>query len=709
MRLKNHFQKYTLTSDQSSLLVKLEQFLDSSNSQSNVFLLKGYAGTGKTFITKGLTEYFRGVGQNCVLAAPTGKAAKVIQEKTGSEAYTIHKTIYGDKIVEKSETNLVEYKNDELDRTYKFYFDLRVNEDSVDTVYIFDEASMISNIYSEMEFIRFGSGHLLQDLIRYINLDQNDHRKKIIFIGDNAQLPPVGMNFSPALDEKYLLDKFGLEVTEFELKEVMRQKENSGILKNASKLRNSLEAKIFNQLDLDTEDDVTELASHELMPKYLDISGHKISKDAMVISYTNASVTEYNQQIRKHFFQDSSQIQINDKIMVLSNNSNYDIFLSNGDFGMIRQILGNTEHKTVQLKRKNEESGIVEKIDIDLYFRDVVILFKDINNKPHEIKCKIVENLLFSESPGLNSDENKAIYLDFVMRNSHLKPNTKAFTEAIRNDPYFNALKVKFGYAITCHKAQGSEWKHVFLNCKTHQSYLSDGYFRWLYTALTRAAENLYLINAPHLGMFDGFKKNHVVTEHIIEKTQHTVEKNANIDNVFQIQDPFLLLVYQKVVSLLQNHTVEIVNVAHNQYQEQYTFKNDQEATTIIFYYNGKNLITNIQSVETNALSSQLKDLFASMKKHVLGVVNGKEEGFEFPEKFLETYYDTVKNTIETIGAKVGDIEHKNWMERYMFTRDDEVAIIDFYYNGKGQFKSPTPNNKSNSAVLISEILGVLQ
>ena len=171
MQLQDYFQKYTLTSDQSSLLVELEQFLDSSNSQSNVFFLKGYAGTGKTFITKGLTEYFHGIGRSYVLAAPTGKAAKVIQEKTGSETYTIHKTIYGDKIVEKSETNLVEYKNDELDRTYKFYFDLRVNEDSVDTVYIFDEASMISNIYSEMEFIRFGSGYLLQDLIKYINID----------------------------------------------------------------------------------------------------------------------------------------------------------------------------------------------------------------------------------------------------------------------------------------------------------------------------------------------------------------------------------------------------------------------------------------------------------------------------------------------------------------------------------------------------------
>ena len=462
-------------------------------------------------------------------------------------------------------------------------------------------------------------------------------------------------------------------------------------------------------MDISTEDDVVELAPNELMPKYLELSGDKISKEVMAISYTNASVTEYNQQIRREFFQDPSQIQVNDKIMVLTNNSNYDIFLSNGDFGLIRQILGDTEHKSIVLKKRNKETGEVEKTNIDLYFRDVIILFKDISNRPHEIKCKIVENLLFSENPGLSSEENKAIYLDFVMRNNHLKPNTKAFTDAIRNDPYFNALKVKFGYAITCHKAQGSEWKHIFLNCKSHQSYLSEGYFRWLYTALTRASEKLYTINAPHIGMFDGIKKSHAVVEHITGEISEPAAAKEKKDNPFQIQDPFLLLIYQKIVSLLQGSDIEIVNITHNQYQERYTFKNPTEHTTIHFYYNGKNIITNIQPIEINALSTQLKNFFEPLKKHIIGVVGKKENNFEFPEKFLESYFGEMKKRVETIGSKIEDIDHKNWMERYTFSRGNEIAIVDFYYNQKGQITKYILNNKSNSATLLNEILGVLQ
>ncbi len=709
MKLVDHFKIYTLTEHQKQLVQKLEQFLDNSNSSSNVFLLKGYAGTGKTFITKGLTEYFGKQGRHYILAAPTGKAAKVIHEKTGSTAHTIHKTIYGDKVVEKSETSLVEYKKDELDRTYKFYFDLRVNEDSVDTVYIIDESSMISNVYSEMEFIRFGSGYLLNDLMKYINLDQNDHRKKIIFIGDNAQLPPVGMDFSPALNEKYLVDNFAVSTETYELKEVVRQKGDSGILQNAKKLRNALESKIFNQLEIDTTpDDIEELDSKSFIDAYMKSTNYQISKDSMVVSYTNASVTEYNQEIRKHFFNDISQIQVNDKIMVLTNNSNYDIFLSNGDFGLVMNILSDTEHKRVRLKRKNEETGQVEEIDKDLYFRDVEILFKDVNGIPYLIRCKIIENLLFSANPNLESDENKAIYLDFVMRHPYLKPNTKPFADAIKDDPYFNALKVKFGYAITCHKSQGSEWKNIFLNCKSHQNYLSEGYFRWLYTAMTRASENLFVLNVPKLGIFDGFKKEPQHMEHIGGGQIPKKTDNVPVENQFHIEDPFLLTVYYKIQSIIEVHGIDIIHLEHNQYQEKYTFKDENNQATVVFNYNKKQVITTIQILETNDLTSFLKRLFEPMIGHLLGVVQHSEKSFSFDEKFQKEFYSQLDAQVKKIEVSIENIEHMAWMERYTFVRGDEVAVIDFYYNKNGQFKSPTPNNKSNSKVLIQDILGVL-
>jgi len=698
--LELFFQKYDLTNNQQELIKKLNYFLFNSN--NNCFLLKGYAGTGKTFIIKGLTEYFREIGRNYILSAPTGKASKVIQEKTKSKAFTIHKTIYSNK-------DLKEYKSSNDDRTYKFYFELTVNENSSDTVYIVDEASMISNIYNEMEFFRFGSGFLLQDLMKYINLDQNYHNKKVIFIGDNAQLPPVSMNFSPALNSKYLIEKFGLRIEEFELTEVVRQKENSGILKNASKLRKSLKNKIFNQLDIDTTyTDIEHLEHRNFINRYLEVSNHKIDKDTMVIAYTNASVKEYNQTIREYFFKTIDTININDKIMVLSNNANYDIFLSNGDFGQIRNILSDTEYKQITIKRKNEKSNVVEQIEVNLYFRDVEILFKDEDGKLVLIKCKIIENLLFSEQPSLNSDENKAIYLDFVIRNKHLKPNTKEFKDAIKSDPYFNALKIKFGYAITCHKAQGSEWNNIFLNCQSHQSYLSEGYFRWLYTALTRAKNKLYTLDEPHIKIFDNIQKSNIHIEHIenLPKNNEVIEKRKTIENSFNIQDKFLLTIFKEVNHKIESQNIKIVEILHNQYQEVYIFEANNEKTKIDFFYNAKNIITNITSREINTLSSLLKILLEPLKNHLL--IAEIDDNFSFSESFLEDFYIQLNKKFDKLGIKISNIEHKQWMERYIFKRDNEIAVIDFFYNKKGQFKSPTPNNKSNSQLLIRDILGSL-
>ena len=700
LNIQTFFKKYDLTNDQATLVEKLDKFLNSN--KSTCFLLKGYAGTGKTFITKGLTKYLNEIRRNYILAAPTGKAAKVIQEKTKSEAYTIHKTIYSSK-------DIKEYKSEEDGKTIKFYFELAVNENSNDTVYIFDEASMISNVYSEMEFIRFGSGHLLQDLFKYINLDNNDHNKKIIFIGDNAQLPPVGMGFSPALNTKYLQEIFRVRLEEFELTDVVRQKEDRKKKKNSINIRHTIDKKVFNYLDIDTSSSDIEGIEHtNFINKYLEVCNNKINKNTMVIAYTNASVKDYNQAIREKFFGNIDQVNVKDKIMILSNNSNYNIFLSNGDFGLITQIFSDTEHRLVRLKRKNNETNEVESIDISLYFRNIELLVRDIDGTQHKINCKIIENLLFSEQASLSSDENKAIYLDFVMRNSHLKANTKEWKDALKSDAYFNALKVKFGYAITCHKAQGSEWENIFLNCKSHQSYLSEGYFRWLYTALTRASKNLYTLDEPHIGITDNINNSNIHVEHINDSfTQsETVESNTSNSNQFNIKDKFLLTIYQKILTIIESNNIRILDLQHNQNQEQYTFESNNEHSRIAIYYNDKDIITTINPMEDNNLSYLLKSILEPLKNHLLTVEEHSD--FSFTEQFLEDFYLSLKNTLSNQKIIIANIEHLNYMERYTFSRDNEIAIIDFYYNGKGQFKSPTPNNKSNSRQLIQDILGAI-
>ena len=262
--LEDIYLDYQLNSGQQELVKELDDFL--KNLDSHVFLLKGYAGTGKTFITKGLTEHLTSIGRKFILAAPTGKAAKVIKEKTKNEAFTIHKSIY-------SYQDLKEYKVENIDgtETFKFYFDLNDNTHDANTIYIIDEASMIGDVNQEGEFFRFGSGRLLSDLVKYINIDHNDHNKKIIFIGDTAQLPPIKMNFSPALDSTYLEKEFNLKCNSYELTEIMRQNTNSGIVENSLTIRESIRRNTYNQLDINLNFEDTQHVEHEnLLGQYLD-------------------------------------------------------------------------------------------------------------------------------------------------------------------------------------------------------------------------------------------------------------------------------------------------------------------------------------------------------------------------------------------------------------------------------------------------------
>lgn len=686
------FRKYNLTNSQSELVNKLEAFIDAPNSSQNIFLLKGYAGTGKTFITKGLTEYLKEIRRTFILAAPTGKAAKVIANKTQNEAYTIHKTIY-------STNDVKEYKENESDKTYKFYFDLRVNEDPNNTIYIIDEASMISNVYGEPEFFRFGSGFLLQDLLKYINIDCNDHNKKIIFIGDNAQLPPIGMNFSPALDNQYLTKTFNLLVNEYELTEVVRQKNDSGILKNTVPIRKSLVALTFNQLDIETNyNDVSHVEHEDFLNTYLKESEYKIDPDTIVIAFSNASVKEYNDKIRENYFPgNANNIVVNDKILVTSNNANYEIFISNGDFGIVQEVSYKPEVKQIVTK-----NGIINET---LYFRDVSILFYSLNGIPYSIKCKIIENLLYSDKPNLSSNEHKALYVDFMMRHPHLKANTKEWKDALKKDPYFNALKIKFGYAITCHKAQGSEWKNVFLNCKTHQSVLSQSYFRWIYTAITRTSEKLFTLDEPHFTPFTKMQQHNLPVQQPIETK--IVDESINHESSVQtalsgsIEDA----IYLETKILLDQSDIKITDTTHNQYCEQYTLEYNNETCRIKINYNGKNKITKISAIETNTLAKLAEFSLKPLENKTLFLTNitDNKNQFIFAENFLEEYYNAILNVISNHDIEIIQIEHFNYLERYTFKQNNEVSIIDFYYNGKKQFTRSQPQN--NSSIELSKLI----
>lgn len=715
LNIEDAFAEYSLNDGQAELVKHLGDFL--SGKTESAFLVRGYAGTGKTFITKGLTEYFRSIGRNYVLAAPTGKASKVIAEKTRSPAYTLHKTIYSFK-------DIAEYRDDDLDgtETYKFYAQLAVNEMSADTVFIVDEASMVADVYNEAEFFRFGSGYLLQDFLKFVNLDHNDHRKKVIFIGDDAQLPPVSMNFSPALDADYLFREHGVRSTGYELTEVVRQKADSGVMSNSITLRKALKSATFNQLAVDLDyPDVAEVEHGDLMDRYLESCGGKINGEAIVIAHSNSDVAGYNRRIREHFFPGCPEIAAGDKVMAVSNSGAYGFFISNGDFGLIRQVLGETERRTVRLKRKKSDNGDVESIDIALAFRDVEIGFKDLDGNNRFFYAKILEDLLYSDKPSLSSDENKALYLDFCIRNGHLKRGSLEFKNALMADSYFNALRLKFGYAITCHKAQGSEWNHVFVKCKTHQSQLSADYFRWFYTAITRTSQYLYLLDPPNLRLGSGIKvvqppgiglpseakssggsKREEVSA---DKTMDTPEQTAtdkpteslpNAEatqwqsaNTFGIPHtaPFLLSLLGRVQDLVANTDIKIDGISHNQYQEAYTFRRGEDFARVDIGYNGKEKISGVTSPHLSELSSQVVSLLTPLKgAPVARSPTIPASDFSFEEDFLNQLHHRLIPLAEERGIVIQNVVKHPWSLRYTFNRGSEVAVYDIFFNGGHRF-----------------------
>lgn len=708
------FRQHSLTESQSQLVKQLDQFLNKS--KEPVFLLKGYAGTGKTFITEGLTQYLTAIGRQFVVMAPTGKAAKVISDKIGQEASTIHRVIYNYE-------NVKEYTLDGLEgsETFKCYAEIKVNQNTSETVYIIDESSMVSDTYSDSEFFRFGSGYLLKDLLSYINLDHNDHTKKVIFIGDNAQLPPVGMNISPALSAKYLQDKYQLNSNEFELTEVVRQKADSGIMDNARSLRESMQAGVFNKLDFQVnEKDVHELSSESLLTRFLNVCDNKLAntKNSILIASSNAQVSQYNRVVREHFFPMQTEVVAGDKIISVANHYVKEKVITNGEFGMVRRVLSGPEVRKVTLRKKGED-GTTITFTVELQFRDVELGFRDENGDVSFFVCKIVENLLYNDEPSLSSDEYKALYVDFVNRHPELRSKDKRneFRLELLADPYFNAFKVKFGYAITCHKAQGSEWQNVFLKCSSHHKTLSQDYFRWLYTAITRSSSQLFVLDPPKVKLGKGISRvggnnNYPVNDTSSHKEQDLNNSNptSNCENIPE-GNHFLRNLYLEVSKQISNTDMKIVEVTHNQYQEVYLCQLGEEFGTARVSYNSKNKISAVNCSMDNATGNLLAEKLSCLKgKLITSNLGSASTNFEFPEPFLEEFYGQLTNILKEHGISISEVLARDYTQRYSFHRSGETAVVDIFYNGKSQFtRLMGMKNLSGSEKLMHQVEGLIE
>ncbi len=449
---------FETTPGQKKIIEKLSEYL-AAEDFSKIFVLNGYAGTGKTTLVAALVGALKELGIKPVLLAPTGRAAKVLAQYAQEKALTIHKRIY------RQRTNA----------DYESKFSLNVNPER-GAVFIVDEASMLSDTTSGGAI--FGSGSLLSDLVDYV---RSGRGCRLILVGDSAQLPPVGSDYSPALDPA-TMSAYG-EVVYGTMDEVVRQESESGILFNATLVRCMLENGLcaVPHFELDFPD-IEAIEGGEFLERLQDCYDRYGRDETIVITRSNRRANRYNEGIRRHVLYAEEEIESRDMLMVVKNNYYFPEhtencpmnFIANGDIAQLKR-----------LRRFEEFYGF--------RFADAVLTFPDYDDT--ELECKILLDTLASESPSLTREESTRLFYEVEKDYLEIRSKLKRFRE-IRENPHFNALQVKFSYAVTCHKAQGGQWRAVFVDrCLFGDEPMTRDLLRWLYTALTRATDKLYLVN----------------------------------------------------------------------------------------------------------------------------------------------------------------------------------------------------------------------
>ncbi|MCE5225482.1 MAG: AAA family ATPase [Porphyromonadaceae bacterium] len=455
-----HNFPHTPTNEQLFALNTLSDFLLSTDCDS-LLLLKGYAGTGKTSLVGALVKTMVELKQKSVLLAPTGRAAKVLSDYAGQKASTIHKKIYRQKTFSNEPSGFL--PSDNLHK---------------DTLFIVDEASMISNQGIDSHI--FGSGRLLDDLIHYVYSGENC---RLILMGDTAQLPPVMQVESPALQPD-VLRTYNLNIEVVQLTEVVRQDNNSGILHNATLLRDSLrknQVEIFPKLQLKGFTDILKINGDELIEAISNAYNSDGIDETIIISRSNKRANIYNNGIRNQILYREEELSTGDRLMVVKNNyfwtRNYKEmdFIANGEIVQVLRVKNTTEIYGFR-------------------FCDVTVRFQDYDL---EIDMKILLDTLQTDAPALPKELNDKLFYA-ILEDYQDIPSKAGKMKKMKEDPHYNVTQIKYAYAITCHKAQGGQWMNVFLDIGyITEEMLGEDFYRWLYTAMTRATHRLYLVNLP--------------------------------------------------------------------------------------------------------------------------------------------------------------------------------------------------------------------
>lgn len=662
-----------LTRSQKEALKRFNEFLCNDH---QVFILNGAAGTGKTTILKhmiGMVNERYPEKERTILLAPTGRAAHILRQKTGQAASTIHKLIYSLKGINQTSLHSEDQEKEKTEIKLRFMLDSGSKENGM--IYFVDEASLISNAYSDNEAFQFGSGYLLNDLLEYVR------NNKIVFIGDSAQLPPIGMNISPALDPEYLKEKYGVPCDIAVLSEVVRQTDKSGILQNATKVRQAISDQHFAQFRIEDSADVRK--SNDLVEDFISENREALTK-SIIVTYRNIDARDYNISIRKRLYgKEVARLIIGD-LLVVSRNNYLKGELFNGTIVKVeRSEDGNAIiTRTINVPKKEKKDGKVVKVAVELRFRPITIAFQ-MNGQPCRISYLMLDNFLDSPEPQLDRNTAVALYLDFKLRHPNLKPNSKQFNEALVADEYFNALLCKYGYALTCHKAQGGEWEKVFVDMNRVGGKNNENYFRWAYTAITRGSKKLWHYNSPEFDVFSNMTVAPIIKggKFVTNSTNDYKEERFNA-----------------IKAAAERDGVNCEEDLSIQWQHRITFTDNEGRRAWFALWYGSKGYSN-RAFQTDPVNNPE---FAAQCRNYLLAENVPEFVFnDKGRKSARILHNHILSILNELGIQLVNVVNKEWQDVY-YLKTTGHSVVEFSYNGKGNysFMRPLSDLGSNDELL---------
>lgn len=681
---------------QADALEAFDKFL--KRPEEPVFLLRGYAGTGKTFLLKKLLADLQ---RPAVLLAPTGRAARVMTRQTERLATTIHRGIYDFSKLRRLENRDDNTGQDDAHKSFKYHFDLANNQEPFGTVFVVDEASMIGDQPSEGEFFQLGSGRLLSDLLRYVQPSVSNGYK-ILLVGDRAQLPPVGDRESWALDEAWLSGHLGLGpvLPGREMTEVKRQQAGSGILQNATAVRDCIRTGNFTSLRLTRAADVQDVPPGELLTIYLAAGGGpQAGSKAIIVTYSNNLARQYNEQIRAHFFAGQASVAAGDSLII--NQNNYldpEEAIYNGEFATVLRV-GEAFGRTRKVYIIREKQQV--EIHVPLRWRPVRLRLTRPDGSEYETERLLLDSFLQDSIHGrLLSEEVRALYIDAVIRwrektgHDHKHPE---FSDFLKQDPQFQALRVKYGYAITCHKAQGGTWETAFVDFQGFAGQRHAQYFRWVYTALTRASRQLYLLNPPDftpwqkLRVFDPLATppapGGVALWPEVLRAQtaqfdplEALEARLGIGQrpAAQVQQ------FRRVAGQLGELGVMVEAVADQQHALRYSLRRGEERGEVLAYYKNDVPLSKAQAIgKPNPLVETATARLNAPLPPGIAVVPAVF-GFAEPPA-LAGFYEQFAEAAAHQEIMLLSVQHYKYIERYLLQDATGRAVLNLDYDGKGR------------------------